>query len=261
VKCQVANYEYQNFAGQGLHAGGGALSSTSFHERHLVETHDWLREAPRMPLAAQWWEKIEAALARYAEPHRRYHDLGHIASLFETLAQHKQHFELDKLNWVAIELAILYHDAVYVVGDTHRRPGDNERDSAALAVNDLVDLRAPESLVTAVERAVSSTIDHVAPPHDAPVQLVLDLDLYGLSVPGLYWDSNRKIREEYAMYDDDAFCQGRAAFLRGFLERPIIYSTNHFRALCEDSARTLLQEELDLLNAGERPWLRGHRYK
>ena len=73
-------------------------------------------------LAARWKladrSLCDALLARYSEPHRRYHTLQHLAECFAAfdeiadLAQHP----------ADVELALWFHDAIY---DTRR--SDNEQ--------------------------------------------------------------------------------------------------------------------------------------
>ena len=68
---------------------------------------------------------LEELVRAYAEPHRHYHTLDHIADLLRLLEKHGGVSDAD-----AVKLAILFHDAVY---DPARQ--DNEAASARLAVS------------------------------------------------------------------------------------------------------------------------------
>ncbi len=73
---------------------------------------------------AQRREALGVMLDAYSGAGRHYHDIGHIDSLLELSRAHRAALA-DPL---AVDLAILYHDAVYEPSRT-----DNEAASAALA--------------------------------------------------------------------------------------------------------------------------------
>ena len=67
-------------------------------------------------------------LARYAEPHRRYHDRRHLTEVLtavDVLGRHAARPDV-------VRLAAWFHDAVY---DPQAPPGANEESSAQLAVD------------------------------------------------------------------------------------------------------------------------------
>ena len=66
---------------------------------------------------------VDAARQYYAQPHRAYHDAHHLDELIALAREHTP--DLDE----AEQLALLFHDAVYLPGAPR---GDNERRSAAL---------------------------------------------------------------------------------------------------------------------------------
>ena len=53
-----------------------------------------------------------------------------------------------------------------------------------------------------------------------------------------------EVRAEYAWVDDAVFRGRRRDVLTGFLARPTIYATAHFRALLEAAARTNLERSI-----------------
>jgi hypothetical protein len=84
----------------------------------------------------------------YAQPGRHYHNLDHIAALLELLDRHGH----DVRNRDAMELAIFFHDAVYVPTRS-----DNEAASAALAREQLTGLGVQDDLIAEVERLILAT--------------------------------------------------------------------------------------------------------
>ena len=103
-------------------------------------SEDWLQPGVTSSGAAA---EVKAGLiAAYAEPHRRYHDMTHIA---DGLAQLRAVEGLtdDERTWLAY--AIWWHDAVY---DPTR--SDNEAQSAALARRDLALLGEPAQAIAEV---------------------------------------------------------------------------------------------------------------
>lgn len=199
----------------------------------------WDDLAHRHGLAAADAEAVLGELVRaYAEPHRRYHTLDHIAALLRLLDQHGAGLgDRD-----AVVLAILFHDAVY---DPARR--DNEAASATLASERLTRLGLPAPLVAKVERFIRATQHgHAAPDTaDADLALLLDLDLSVLASP---WEAYRAyaeaIRQEYSIYPDALYRPGRRRVLEAFLAQERIYLTGPLRSLWESTARTNLAREL-----------------
>lgn len=91
-------------------------------------------------------------LERYAEPHRRYHDIEHVRECLELL-DIVAHMAGDLL---AVEAAVWFHDAIYKGG-----AGDNVKRSADLARGTLMSLGAPAGLAEKV-RALVMVTEHSA---------------------------------------------------------------------------------------------------
>jgi len=71
---------------------------------------------------------------------------------------------------------------------------------------------------------------------------VLDLDMSILEgLPDAYEDA---VRAEYAVVDDASFAAGRSAFLRGTLEREVIFHTAELAARWDQAARANLRRAL-----------------
>lgn len=185
------------------------------------------------PAAAALWTQLSSL---YAEAHRHYHHLGHIAA---SLAE----FDATGSNNSLIEGAIWFHDVIY---DPKR--GDNESASIAWFLNATSSWLDPQH-ATAITRLIEATDFRLPLSDDPDSRLMVDIDLGILSAsPEPYADYCRAIRNEYAHVSDEAFREGRAKVMAGFLERPI-YRTEWFIER-EERARENIVRELDSLQGG-----------
>ncbi|MDO5533849.1 MAG: DUF4031 domain-containing protein [Propionibacteriaceae bacterium] len=186
----------------------------------------------------------EELLARWAEPHRRYHDVRHLASCLRAL---------DQLGCTdpIVRLAAWFHDAVY-----EGRPGADEDASADLAAERLAGLLPPGD-VAEVARLVRLTATHDPDPDDTRGAALVDADLAILgSVPGRYHVYARDVRAEYSHLADDAYRAGRRAVLERLLDGPL-YRTPAGHALWSDAAQRNLTDEWARLAPGSSdplPW-------
>ncbi len=178
-------------------------------------------------------------LARWAEPHRRYHDRRHLG---EVLAALDELAGVDGAPAAAV-LAAYWHDAVYDPEAT-----DNEERSALLAAQVLTGLGVAPELVADVVRLVRVTADHVVDPADRVGVLLCDADLAVLAAPAeRYGQYAADVRVEYAHVPDPAFAAGRSAVLRALVDRPLLYAGG--RPAWEARARANVAAELDRLSA------------
>lgn len=175
----------------------------------------------------------------YSEQGRHYHSLDHVAALLLLLDRHGS----ELADRSAVELAIFFHDAVYVPTRS-----DNEAQSAALARDRLTALGLPGGLVARVADLVLATrhgSEHAEPAHDAGMALLLDLDLSVLAADRpAYADYARAIRREYAIYPDEVYRPGRRRVLGQFLARSRIYRTDRLHELWDAAARANLAWEI-----------------
>jgi predicted metal-dependent HD superfamily phosphohydrolase len=171
---------------------------------------------------------------RYAEPQRRYHTWAHIEALLGWFALRRDHLH----DPAAVELAILFHDAVY---DPAR--SDNEAQSAQLLrdadlpnVSDDTRLRA----IRMVEAtAAHSLADNLAANDQDDMAEFLDMDLSILgAAPAVFDRYERAIRDEYAFVPEDLFRAARRGILERFLERPTLYFSDWGRDRFEARARS-----------------------
>jgi predicted metal-dependent HD superfamily phosphohydrolase len=178
---------------------------------------------------------LDALLARYREPQRRYHTLLHLEECFAALDA-----LIDMASAPgAVELALWYHDAVY---DPRRH--DNEALSAALAAECLYQAGAGTMLVDRVASMILATRSHDAG-GDPDCAILLDADLAILAAPWpRFAEYDAQIRAEHAHVPQTDYRAGRARVLRGFLERPRIYASARFAGAREAQARTNLARAL-----------------
>ena len=173
---------------------------------------------------------------RYAERHRAYHNLAHVAAMIGLAAAERARLT----NWPAVVLAIWYHDAIY-----RPRRSDNEEASAALADGELGELDLAAAITVPVRSLILATKTHEVPPHVPDAALFLDLDLAILGAAADTYEAYRKaIRREYRWVPSIAYRKGRAQVLERFLARERIYRTEDFYRQLESTARSNLRNEL-----------------
>jgi len=191
---------------------------------------------------------VHAARLHYAQPHRGYHDVGHLDELIVLARKHTP--DLDD----AEQLAVLFHDAVYVPG---AGKGDNERLSTMLmraTVATLVrednSLSIPPEDLERAARIIEATT-HSAPP-GAEAARVCDLDLWRLAAP---WDAFQQhalgIRREYLhlVADEPAFWAARNASYESMLTKPRLFATDYFVDRFEKAARSNMRRALDVMSS------------
>src|SRR5262249_8418484 len=109
---------------------------------------------------------------------------------------------------------------------------------------------APAELVTEVVRLVESTAQHDPAAGDHNGELLADADLAILGAPAdLYQRYARDVRAEYAHVNDDDWRGGRAAVVRTFLDRTVLFHSWQLREAREQQARENLGAELIALAA------------
>ena len=198
-------------------------------------------------LAAPPPERIyDELVARYAEPHRRYHTQRHLAECFAQLADVRG--EVERLG--EVELALWFHDAIY---DTRRH--DNERRSAEWASAIAVRAGLGSTVGERVAALVMAT-RHAAVPDRRDARAVVDVDLSILGAPRERFDEyERDVRLEYGWVPGVVFRLERRKILRSFLERPRIFLTSAMHAAREETARANLERSLRRLEGDGGPEL------
>ncbi len=168
----------------------------------------------------------------WAEPHRAYHDLGHLEHCLKQLETH--HDEAESPD--EVELALWFHDAIY-----RPRASDNEAQSARWARSSIRDAGLSDALADRVSALIMATL-HDAAPDDADGRLIVDIDLSILgSSAALYDRYEDAVRREYRWVPGFIFRKKRKEILQSFLRRDAIFLTEPFVELYEVQARSNLQ--------------------
>ena len=181
------------------------------------------------------WRSLSA---RYAEPHRAYHTLDHVAHCLDEFEEVRG-LAADA---VAVEMSLWYHDAVY-----DPRAKDNEARSADLARAAAAAMGLPRERGERVAGLILVST-HVSLAGDPDAQLFADIDLSILGRPSaVFAEYERRVRVEYAWVPEPAFRAARSAILQSFLKRPSLYATPHFQRKYEAMARLNLSVSLNQL--------------
>jgi predicted metal-dependent HD superfamily phosphohydrolase len=189
------------------------------------------------PTARTEWAAVVAA---WSEPHRRYHDLHHLAAVLGLVGELGAH----ATDPAAVALAAWYHDVVY-----DPRRDDNEQVSAERARAGLRGL-VPGPRLEEVVRLVLLTAGHDPAPDDADGAVLCDADLAVLAgPPDAYAAYASAVRAEYGHLTDEAFTAGRIAVLEHLLALPALYRLPAVAGAWEPRARANLTAELALLHS------------
>ena len=181
-------------------------------------------------------EMARDLLARYAEPHRRYHNTEHLARVLQGV----EAFAGPDADLYVVRLAAWFHDAVYAVPEGQVT---NEEASARLVMRELGRAGLEQEDLNEIARLVRVTATHHPGTKDPNGDLICDADLAILGAPaeeyGRYVEA---IREEYGHVAEADFVLGRHDILTALADGPI-YRTGRGRKLLPQ-ARTNLETEL-----------------
>jgi predicted metal-dependent HD superfamily phosphohydrolase len=201
----------------------------------------------RARLLAEWERALpnqqpmgEELLARYAEPHRHYHNVAHLASVLHFVEELAGDHDL-----FLVRLAAWFHDAVYAVP-----PGQvtNEEASARLAFRELSRAGLEQEDLNEVARLVRITATHMPGARDPEGELLCDADLAILAAPPEEYQAyTEAIRAEYAAVPEEQFVAGRLEIMSGFLDSDV-FRTGKARPLVA-RARANVETECQRLAA------------
>ena len=179
----------------------------------LVGFEAWAQLAGDSPTSRTEWAAVVGA---WSEPHRRYHDLAHLAAVLGLVDQ----LAASATDPAAVRLAAWYHDVAY-----DPRRSDNEEVSAARAGIGLLGL-VDDATVAEVARLVLLTAGHDPEADDANGAVLCDADLAVLaSPPPAYAAYASAVRAEYGHLSDAEFTAGRIAVLEHLLALPALFRT------------------------------------
>ena len=186
---------------------------------------------------------LEQLRTQYAQPPRAYHHFGHAQAVLQHCAE-----VAAGPGWqqpAEVQLAALYHDAVYVPGRS-----DNEAMSAELAGRQIQRWLPAAGIDTgAVVRLIELTARHGAllPEQvSADQALFLDCDMAILAAPWpVFCAYDAAIAQEYrGVVPGWLFAWRRRAFLKAVLKRPRIYLSGWGQARFDAAARANLARRL-----------------
>lgn len=181
---------------------------------------------------------------RYSEGHRYYHDWVHISACLDEL----QKTRFSALHPAAVEMAVWFHDVVYIPGAP-----DNEILSAQIARNAAESMGLPSATVLEVADLILATRyqnDKDTPEELCPQDraLIRDIDLSILGKSREEFDSYEEaIRREYSDVPERERWQRRISILQRLLALPRIYQTEQFQKRYERQARQNLSHSVSRL--------------
>lgn len=175
---------------------------------------------------------LQALLAAYAEPQRKYHNIDHIAAMLRLLQE-------AGITDPAAYWATLYHDAVYLPGARN-----NEKLSAVMAKSAMTLLYIEPNISALAVRIILATKKHVL--SECPItQAVLDADMAIMGADVATYQQYRiAIRGEFSRVPAVLFKIGRVNFLDKLLKLPQIFGNDWFYEKFENSARLNIAGEL-----------------
>lgn len=172
-----------------------------------------------------WYHKLEQL---WSEKHRHYHTFQHLEECLEELYE----LEGDEERLALIEVALWFHDAVYVP-----MASDNEERSSALAKEFLLACDASPSVIEFVCDMIIATKTHQGG-GDPDIEIMVGLDLSIFARDAKRYDQYEKqIRQEYSDVPEDEYRKKRINVLQGFLDRKHIYASPMLRDVYEEQAR------------------------
>lgn len=204
--------------------------------------YEWADDRRRLKMDDVFDEELKAL---HDVEGRFHHVWAHPVSMLEMASRHAGEIASPR----AVGRVIRTHDVVY---DSLRN--DNEERSAQFAAKLYAETSDADEMAF-ILAGIRSTAGHVVP-EDLPaawrrdIGVVLDLDLAILGADEEVFDQyDRNIRLEYAWATDEQWRVGRAAVMRGFLQRPAIFVTPSFRDEFESRARRNIGRLLASLEA------------
>lgn len=180
--------------------------------------------------------------AHYAQPHRHYHNLRHLAHCL-------WHFDevADRLaGRDQLEAAIWFHDVILEPdrSDNEQRSADCFREVAGPVM--------PAGFVSAVVDLILFTA-HRTTPADLDHQFICDIDLSSFGSPWEAFLANSRAIEAEFTGPREEYLRRETSFLASLLRRPRIFMTDFFHGLCEEKARDNIRRFLHLLAPAGKP--------
>lgn len=176
--------------------------------------------------SADAWTIALSLEIHMCHPYLHYHVPAHILALWHF----RQHSGLQYELSLPQQLALWFHDAVYVPGYN-----GNERLSG-LFMRSMLEPYFERTVIDVAEKLILATSDHNMPNgyierlYSAEANLVLDLDLSAFSYDtDEFLFVNECIRKEFRDVNDDEFYSNRKKFLQTLAVRGNFYRTEIFK--------------------------------
>jgi Uncharacterized protein conserved in bacteria len=186
-------------------------------------------------LVQSLWNELSNA---YSGKNRYYHNLSHIENMLLTLNQVKNKIS----DYDTVLFALYYHDFVY-----EPTSDKNEEKSADVAGTILSKLNYPCERISNCYTLILATRDHIASGNN-DTNYLTDADL---SILGQDWDLylqyTKMIRQEYVIYPNEVYNEGRKKVIDFFLKMNQIFKTQYFFEKFERQAKENLIKELTQL--------------
>ncbi|UJJ33128.1 HD domain-containing protein [Halopseudomonas maritima] len=182
-----------------------------------------------------------ALMQAYAQKGRHYHTAEHVAACLRHLDDCFASVQRPR----EVEIALWFHDAIYQPFSS-----SNEQDSADWAAAFLTEQGVDEQAVARVHRLIMAT-EHNAPAQTSDEAVLVDIDLSILGTPPAVYDIfEQAVRQEYRLVPLPLYRRKRVEVLRGFLQRPSIYTSGCFGPQMEQQARANLSRAITDLEGG-----------
>jgi len=191
-----------------------------------------------VPIEPSLLSAFDELIARYSEPHRKYHTVRHLDECFAKLDDVRPFAE----HPAEVEVALWFHDAIY-----EKRSAQNEAKSADLAAATVRNAGKPAECAKRVSELIMATC-HAAVPQNIDAKVLVDVDLSILGeTPERFDEYERQVREEYSWVPEFMFKIERRKILKEVLARPAIFSTEKFLKRYECQARANIERSLKKL--------------
>ncbi len=182
------------------------------------------------------WSEI---ILLYEVGGRFYHTINHLKNMLIELDKIKSEIQ----DFDSVFYALIYHDIIYQASSL-----ENEIRSAELATKRLSEINYPSDKIELVNEMIIATSKHL-PSIKNDCNYFIDADLCILGADqDKYIEYTNQIRQEYLIYPDVLFFEGRKKVLKHFLNMERIFKTEYFYKKFENQAKQNLQYELDILN-------------
>ena len=174
----------------------------------------------------------------YGEPQRVYHTLNHIRHCLKHFSRVR-----DRLHDAdALELAIWFHDVIYVPG-----ANDNEQLSADCFMQ-MTENSFEVSLRNRVYDLIMVTLHCCNEINDDDAKFMVDIDLSSFGMP---WEQfikdSENVRKELPDVSDAEFYPRQCAFSKSLLDKPQFFQSDYFFRHFEAQARKNLADYYNLV--------------